>query len=144
MTSLDLSTDVLNRIAQETKTHLSQVQSVLSLLNQGATIPFIARYRKEKTKGLNEVELRDIETQIHTYTQLEHRRQAILKKLTQDRTLNEALKKALNQATTLSLLEELYAPFKSKRKTKADQARQAGLEPIAQCIRRGRPWSSRP
>ena len=121
-----------------------QVGIATQLMREGATIPFIARYRKERTRGLDEVQLRAIANAMKTIEALEARRAAILKRLKERQdegmTLPDTLIEALNTARSLSLLEELYAPYKSKRLTKADRARDAGLDPLMRSVLAGRAW----
>ena len=125
----------------------AQTRSAVELLREGATIPFIARYRKEKTRGLDEVQLRSIEAALKTLDALEDRRSAILKRLEERRAegveIPDAVIHAIRAAQSLSLLEELYAPHKSTRQTKADRARDAGLEPLAREALAGRSWRGR-
>ena len=122
----------------------NQVRAAADLLRDGATIPFIARYRKEKTSGLDEVQLRMIETAIKSVDTLEERRSTILKRLQERRLegvlITDDLFQAIRHVRSLSLLEELYAPFKGKRLTKADRARKAGLVPIMHDALHGRAW----
>ena len=119
----------------------AQARAVVSLLREGATVPFIARYRKERTGGLDELQLRAIEVALKSLEALEARRTAILKRLeervSEGLTLPSQLINALKEARELSLLEELYAPYKSKRLTKADKAREAGLEPLMVRVLKG-------
>ncbi|MGB0836634.1 MAG: Tex family protein [Flavobacteriaceae bacterium] len=113
------------------------VENTLSLLDQDCSIPFIARYRKERTGGLDEVALSQIVKSSKSYEDLEKRRESILKTLTTDGFLTDELASKLKQAGTLGSLEDLYLPFKKKRKTKASQARELGLEPLARILMSG-------
>lgn len=113
------------------------VENTLSLLDQDCSIPFIARYRKERTGGLDEVALSQIVKSSKSYEDLEKRRESILKTLTTDGVLTDELASKLKQAGTLGGLEDLYLPFKKKRKTKASQARELGLEPLARILMSG-------
>lgn len=111
-----------------------QVANVLQLLSQDATIPFIARYRKEKTGDLDEVVLRQIEEENDRLTELEKRRAFVLAQIEEQGKLTPELKQAILQAADATTLEDLYLPYKSRRKTRADVARDAGFEPLAQAI----------
>lgn len=119
-----------------------QVSSVIALLNQDATIPFIARYRKEKTGNLDEVVLRNIEEEYNRLQELEKRRKFILAQIEELGKLTPELKKAILEAEDSEKLEDLYLPYKSRRKTKADVAREAGFEPLAAAIyaQKGDQW----
>jgi uncharacterized protein len=112
----------------------AQLDAVLALLADGATLPFIARYRKERTGGLDEVALRTIAEAHDAYLALTKRRDAILEALTADKLLTPALEASLRTAATRTELEDLYLPFRKKRKTRASTARERGLEPLARLI----------
>ncbi len=118
------------------QTQLSQkaVESTITLLNEDCTIPFIARYRKEKTGNLDEVEIGLIVTYKEQFEALEKRKNAILKGLKEQEVLTEELTKKITACNDLTTLEDLYLPYKKKRKTKAETARQNGLEPLAKII----------
>ncbi len=130
----ELESFVLNKIASELALDLQGVRAVVSLLNEGATVPFIARYRKEATGGLDEVQIRSIEERKTYLLELEDRRKAILKSIEDQGKLTEELEKKIRAATTKTELEDLYLPYKPKRRTKAAIAREMGLEPLAQRI----------
>jgi uncharacterized protein len=121
-----------NRIASILQINASRVQSVIDLLDSGATIPFIARYRKEATGSLDEVQIADIADQFKKLQELDKRREAILHSIAEQGKLTPELKKALEAATTLTELEDLYLPYRPKRKTRATMAIDKGLEPLAQ------------
>ena len=122
--------------SQETNISLKQCISVLSLLfDEDCTIPFITRYRKEKTGGLDEVQIRDIKEAYEGYLEREKRREFILETIKKMEKLTPELEKQIKAAPTLTILEDLYAPFKSKRKTKAMKAQEAGLGPLAEILR---------
>lgn len=110
------------------------LKNTIELLSNDASIPFIARYRKELTGNLDEVEIEKIAGLIANFNELEKRRSAILKAVEEQNSLTEALKSQIDTATSLVQLEDLYLPFKKKRKTKADTAREAGLEPLAKIL----------
>lgn len=108
-----------------------QVISVLELLAGGATIPFIARYRKDKTGALDEVQIQAIQEEAKFQQEFSDRKAFIEKTITEQGKMNEALQEKINQSTTLNELEDIYLPYKPKRKTKAQTARENGLEPLA-------------
>ncbi|MGX7232060.1 Tex family protein [Enterococcus italicus] len=112
-----------------------QIQSVLNLLADGNTVPFIARYRKEITGSLDEVQIKEIEDRATYIDNLEKRRQEILTKIESLDQLSPPLKQAIEQADTLQLLEDYYRPFKQKRRTKATIAKENGLEPFAKWLK---------
>jgi len=123
------------RIAQDIAAKPAQVQAAVDLLDGGATVPFIARYRKEATGGLDDTQLRLLEERLHYLRELEDRRAAILASIGEQGKLTEALKGDLLGADTKARLEDLYLPYKPKRRTKAQIAREAGLEPLALGLR---------
>lgn len=118
-------------IAVKLNIRVQQVETVLELLKEGATIPFIARYRKDKTGALDEVAIQQIEDESKTLTAFTERKTAIEKSITEQGKMTEALQDKLNQAATLTQLEDIYLPYKPKRKTKAQTAKENGLEPLA-------------
>jgi uncharacterized protein len=122
------------RIAAELNLAASKVSATARLLGEGATVPFIARYRKEATGSLDEVAITAVRDRLAQLTELEQRREAILKSLAERQLLTEALKASVEGAETLSALEDLYAPFRPKRRTRATIAKEAGLEPLADLI----------
>ena len=122
------------RIAKELNVHLSQVTAAVDLLTEGATVPFIARYRKEKTGGLDDTQLRKLEERLSYLTDLEERRATILKSITEQGKLTPDLQRAINDASSKVELEDIYTPFKPKRRTKAQIARESGLEPLADAL----------
>lgn len=122
------------RIASELSVALRQVDCAVALLDGGATVPFIARYRKEATEGLDDTALRTLEARLATLRELEDRRAVVLASITSQGQLTEALAAAIDGAQTRQQLEDLYQPFKPKRRTKAQIARQAGLEPLADAL----------
>ncbi len=126
--------DVLisRQIAQELQVQERQVSAVLALLQEGATIPFIARYRKEATGGLDDTQLRTLDERLQYLRDLSKRREAILESVTEQGKLTDELKQAFETAQTKAQLEDLYLPFKPKRRTKAQMAREAGLAPLAE------------
>lgn len=119
------------RIAQDIAAKPDQVHAAVELLDGGATVPFIARYRKEATGGLDDIQLRLLEERLRYLRELEERRSAILASVEEQGKLSDALKNDILAADTKARLEDLYLPFKPKRRTKAQIAREAGLEPLA-------------
>jgi uncharacterized protein len=121
-------------IAKEINIKESQVQAVAVLLEEGATIPFIARYRKEATGSLDEVDITSIRDRLNQLKELDNRRETILKSLEKHGHLTEELKEAVFAAETMAILEDIYLPFRPKRRTKATIAMEKGLEPLAKII----------
>jgi uncharacterized protein len=124
-------------IASDLAISLPQVNATIALLAEGASIPFIARYRKEATGLLDETQVAAIRDGVASLAEIDKRRTAILKNLTNRELLSEHLTQQLNGASDLSTLEDIYLPYKQKRKTRAEKARDRGLEPLAQIIRKG-------
>lgn len=108
-----------------------QVESTLNLLNEGATIPFISRYRKEMTGGLDEVQIGNIKERYDKLCEITKRKETIINTIEEQNKLTPELKKRIEETWESSTLEDIYLPFKPKRKTKAEIARQKGLEPLA-------------
>ena len=124
-------TSIAQRIAEEITVRLPQVEAAIALLDGKATVPFIARYRKEATGGLDDTQLRTLEERLTYLRELEERRAAILKSIEEQGKLTPELAASIEQAETKARLEDLYLPFKPKRRTRAQIAREAGLEPLA-------------
>ena len=122
----------IGKIAGELNLAQSYIKATATLLDEGATIPFIARYRKEATGSLDEVSITAIRDRLEQLAQLDGRREAILHSLEERGLLTDALKDQLNAAKTMAVLEDLYLPFRPKRRTRATIAREKGLEPLAQ------------
>ncbi len=122
---------IIRQIAAEIKVNESQVKAAVELLDGGATVPFVARYRKEATGGLDDIQLRELEYRLGYLRELEDRREAILKNIDEQGKLTPALRAALEAAPTKQELEDLYLPFKQKRRTKGQIAREFGIEPLA-------------
>ena len=120
-----------DRVARELKISLNQTKSVLELLDEGCTVPFIARYRKEATGNLDEVAITGIRDRAEQIAELEKRRDAILSSLLERELLTETLQKSIETVQTLASLEDLYLPYRPKRHTRASIAREKGLEPLA-------------
>ncbi|MDK8449654.1 Tex family protein [Corynebacterium mastitidis] len=121
-------------IAQEIGAREAQVEAVLRLLGEGNTVPFIARYRKEATGGLDDTALRTIEERATYLRELQDRKEAVLAAIEEQGKLDDTLRALIAECTTKARLEDLYAPFKKRRKTKADKAREAGLEPLTDAL----------
>ncbi len=128
--------DYTGRIAQELKLPDAGVKAVAELLAEGCTVPFIARYRKEKTGSLDEVAITAIRDGLARVEELEKRREAILSSLTERGILTDELKKTIDAAATLTALEDAYLPYRPKRRTRALIAREAGLQPLADALLR--------
>ena len=122
---------ILQQIAAELQVAPRQIQSAVALLDGGATVPFIARYRKEATDGLDDIQLRALEDRLAYLRELEDRRAAVLKSIAEQGKLTPALQAAITAAATKQALEDLYLPYKVKRRTKGLIAREAGIEPLA-------------
>ncbi|WP_416758103.1 Tex family protein [Roseateles sp. So40a] len=122
---------ILLQIAAELKVRPAQVNAAVELLDGGATVPFIARYRKEATDGLDDIQLRELEARLSYLRELEDRREAVLKSIEEQGKLTPELAAAIAAAPTKQELEDLYLPYKQKRRTKGLIAREAGLEPLA-------------
>ena len=122
---------ILLQIAAELKVRPAQVQAAVDLIDGGATVPFIARYRKEVTGNLDDVQLRELDARLAYLRELEERRAAVLKSIDEQGKLTPELRAAIDAAPTKQELEDLYLPYKPKRRTKAMIAREAGIEPLA-------------
>ena len=126
---------IAQRIADELSVRVNQVEAVIGLLDEGATVPFIARYRKEVTGGLDDTQLRALDERLIYLRELEDRRDVVLKSIQEQGKLSAELKTAVLAADTKTRLEDLYLPYKPKRRTKAQIAREAGLAPLAHALR---------
>jgi uncharacterized protein len=122
---------IIRQIALEIKVHAHQIQTAVDLLDGGATVPFIARYRKEATGGLDDIQLRELEHRLGYLRELEDRREAVLKSIEEQGKLTPELSASIALAATKQDLEDLYLPYKQKRRTKGQIAREAGIEPLA-------------
>src|SRR3989339_796807 len=123
-----------SKIAAEQGLKITQVQAVAELIEQGATIPFIARYRKEATGSLDEVVVTTIRDRVDQLKELDDRKEAVLKSLEQHGHLNDELREKVLASETLAVLEDIYLPYRPKRRTKATIAKEKGLEPLALLI----------
>jgi uncharacterized protein len=126
--------NITQTIAKELNIKTSQVEATMNLLDEGATVPFIARYRKEATGGLSDTHLRDLAERLTYLNELTSRQQTVLKSIEEQGKLTAELKDAILSTETKTRLEDLYLPYKPKRRTKAQIAREAGLEPLAQLL----------
>jgi len=125
---------IVRQIAAEIGVGPQQIQAAVDLLDGGATVPFIARYRKEATGGLDDIQLRELETRLGYLRELEDRRAAVLKSIEEQGKLTPPLRAAIEAAPTKQELEDLYLPYKPKRRTKGQIAREAGIEPLADAL----------
>src|SRR3984957_12774230 len=123
-----------SRIAQELSATVRQVAAAVALLDEGATVPFISRYRKEATGGLDDTQLRNLQERLTYLRELEERRAAILMSIDEQGKLVPALRASIEQADTKQRLEDLYLPYKVKRRNKAQIAREAGLDSLATAL----------
>lgn len=121
-------------VAEKLQLKQFQTEAVLHLLAEGATIPFIARYRKDKTGALDEVQIQQIQEEAKLIKEFTERKAFIIKTITEQEKMTEALSKKIEAATTIATLEDIYLPYKPKRKTKAQAAKENGLEPLAELI----------
>jgi uncharacterized protein len=122
---------MVQRIAEEISVEETQVQAAIMLLDDGSTVPFIARYRKEVTGGLDDTQLRTLEERLRYMRELDERREVILNKIKEQEKLTPDLETAIEEADTKVRLEDLYLPYKPKRRSKAKKAKEDGLEPLA-------------
>ena len=123
--------DILNSVAKELDLKLSQVENTVKLFDEGATVPFIARYRKEITGNLDEEQIRDVIEKVTYYRNLEKRKEEVLRLIEEQGKLTEELRMSIVNAVKLQEVEDLYLPYKKKKKTKADIAKEQGLEPLS-------------
>src|ERR1700742_1827386 len=126
--------NIHRQIAQELGVREQQVEATVALLNGGATVPFVARYRKEITGALDDAQLRTLEERLRYLRELEERRAVILESVRSPGKLDEALEAQIMAADSKARLEDIYLPYKPKRRTKAQIAREAGLEPLADAL----------
>ena len=123
---------IQQRIATELGAGVAQIAAAVELLDGGATVPFVARYRKEVTGGLDDIQLRALEQRLGYLRELEERRETILKSIAEQGKLSDALAAQIREADSKARLEDLYLPYKQKRRTKGQIAREAGIEPPAE------------
>ncbi|QJC56371.1 Protein YhgF [Polaromonas vacuolata] len=125
---------IIRQIAAEIKVQEHQVKTAVELLDGGATVPFIARYRKEATGGLDDIQLRELEQRLVYLRELADRRESVLSSINEQGKLTPELRAAIELAATKQDLEDIYLPFKQKRRTKGQMAREAGIEPLADSL----------
>ncbi|MEZ7848159.1 MAG: Tex family protein [Polaromonas sp.] len=125
---------IIRQIAAEIRVQEQQIRVAVELLDGGATVPFIARYRKEVTGGLDDIQLRELESRLGYLRELEHRRETVLKSIDEQGKLTPELRRAIDAAATKQDLEDLYLPFKPRRRTKGQIARESGIEPLANAL----------
>ena len=126
--------NIIERIAAEFKIKTAQVEQTVALIDEGNTIPFIARYRKEVTGGLTDVTLRDLDERLKYLRNLEDRKEEVIRLIDEQGKLTEELKAEIEKAEVLQRVEDLYKPFKQKKATRASKAKEKGLEPLAMII----------
>ena len=126
--------DIMKRIAEELNIRMQQVAAVITLVKEGCTVPFISRYRKEQHGSLDEVQVRDCDHLFKSYSNLETRRLEIIRGIFSQGKLTDFLYNAVMDAKTLTELEDLWAPFKKKKKTRGMVAQEKGLEPLAEAM----------
>ncbi len=132
----------LKAIAEALGIKLGQVEAVTGLLDGGATVPFISRYRKEATGGLDDVAIFNIESQYHKFAELEKRKQTIVETIAEQGKLTDELKRKIDDTLDSTMLEDLYLPYKPKKRTRATVAREQGLEPLAGWLMKQNPGSA--
>ena len=126
--------NITETIARELDAKTTQVAAAVDLLDGGATVPFIARYRKEATGGLDDSQLRTLEERLGYLRELEDRRETVIRSIDEQEKLTPELERSIRAAATKTELEDLYRPYKPKRRTRAQKAREAGVEPLADRI----------
>ena len=127
-------TDLVQQLAKEIAVRPNQVEAAIKLIDEGASVPFIARYRKEVTQGLDDTQLRQLDTRLAYLRDLYERREKVIQSLQEQNKLNDDLLARVNAAETKNALEEIYAPYRPKRTSKSFKAKEAGLGPIAEKI----------
>jgi uncharacterized protein len=126
--------DLLGRLANQLGLPRRQTERTAALFDEGGTIPFVARYRKEVTGGLDEVKLAEFRERLTALRKLDDRQQVVLQSIQEQGFLTEELEEAIEEAETLQAVEDLYLPYKPKRRTRAQIARERGLEPVAEWV----------
>ena len=126
--------DIIAKLAEEFHIRTAQVEQTVALIDEGNTIPFIARYRKEVTGGLSDVVLRDLDERLKYLRNLEERKEEVLRLIEEQGKLTEELKAEIEKAEVLQRVEDLYKPFKQKKATRASKAKEKGLEPLAMIL----------
>ena len=125
---------ISQRLARELDRPLSQIENVIKLLDEGNTIPFIARYRKELHGAMDDTALRTLEERLGQLRSLQERKETVKKSIAEQEKLTEELEQAIDEAETLAAVEDLYRPYKPKRRTRATAAKEKGLEPLAELL----------
>jgi len=125
---------ILKVTAQRAAVSIPQAEKVIALLDAGNTVPFIARYRKEETGSLDEVQIKDIEDSYAYVKGLEQRKEEVIRIIDEQGKLDDKLKKSIEEATVLQRVEDLYRPYMQKRRTRATMAKEKGLEPLANLL----------
>ncbi len=126
--------DINKKLAEELNVKVSQVEAAVGLIDEGCTIPFIARYRKEVTGSMNDEVLRNLDERLKYLRNLEDRKEAVISSIEEQGKLTDELKAQILQAETMVLVEDLYRPYKQKKRTRATIAKEKGLEPLADYI----------
>ena len=128
--------DIIQKIKEELQVEKWQVEAAVKLIDEGNTIPFISRYRKEATGSLNDEQLRNLDERLTYLRSLEDKKEQVLKSIEEQGKLTDELKEKILAAQTLVVVEDLYRPYRPKRKTRASLAKEKGLEPLAEYILR--------
>jgi uncharacterized protein len=126
--------NIIEKLAQEFNLKVSQVENTVQLIDDGNTIPFIARYRKEATGALTDITLRDLEERLTYLRNLEQRKEEVIRLIEEQDKLTDELRSEIEKAEVLQRIEDLYKPFKKKKSTRASKAKEKGLEPLAMLI----------
>ena len=126
--------DIIQKIKEELQVEKWQVEAAVKLIDEGNTIPFISRYRKEATGSLNDEQLRNLDERLTYLRSLEDKKEQVLKSIEEQGKLTDELKEKILAAQTLVVVEDLYRPYRPKRKTRASIAKEKGLEPLAEYI----------
>jgi uncharacterized protein len=126
--------NIVEQLVNDFNLQLFQVENTLALFDEGATVPFVARYRKERTGSLDEIQVRDLLHKYTYYKELEERRLAIIESIESQGKLTPELKKKIESTLSKTELEDFYLPYKPKRTTRAIKAKEAGLEPLSQWL----------
>lgn len=134
MSEIEAKANSYQWVADQTKLNQQAIRRVIALLEEGNTVPFIARYRKEQTGSLDEVQINDIQEAWNYANQLAERKQEVLRLIDEQGKLTDELKRDIEQATQLQRVEDLYRPYKQKRRTRATIAKEKGLEPLAEQV----------
>ena len=129
-----MNEQLVTLVAKEVNLKPKTIEQVIRLLNEGNTVPFIARYRKEATGGLDEVEIKKIQDTWNYASQLAERKEEVIRLIDEQGKLTEELRKEIEQATKLQRVEDLYRPYRQKRRTRATIAKEKGLEPLAELV----------